>query len=144
MVQVIQVPKGDPRLKGFDSYVVFKRNNFNKSIIYQDKTQSAEEKLIGEHHEKCHIACRHAYGRDYKPTFSAPVKREIRTHPLYKFYSKEYSNQKVPEEVYCEMYAWSKSGAVPKTWRERKFARKYPKTNEFMKKEMDSKTGLRW
>ena len=145
-VRVVQVKKEDPRLKGFDSYLHLNRANFDKSTIYQDKDQSAEQKRIGVYHEKAHVACRKAYGRDYKPTFSKPVNKEIKKLGLYKEYSETYSKINMPEEVYCELYAQVKGDrrqALARTWRQEKFAKRYPKTHAFMKN-MDKETGLRW
>jgi len=139
MTKVIEVPKGDKRLHGFDAYVDYK--NKNDAIIYNDKTQPAVQKRASVYHEKGHIACRQVWGKDKYVEWDKKSHNELKRFHWYKEMKEGHTHNRMPEEMLCELYGQYKAGLIKESdlkW----FAKKYPQSTENLKR-MAKETGLK-
>lgn len=122
MAKIIYVNKGDKRLRGFDSYAHYQSNT-----IYVKRGQSRIDTQSGIEHEKCHMRLRKAHPRTHI-RFSPTAEREMSNMSWWKTWKKDgtYNREKLPEEVFCELYGMLKSGQISRTEFRRKLQDKYP------------------
>jgi len=133
MPKIIEVSKNHKKLKiGKQQYVGMAY--YKENTIYVNKNLPKQEKLTTIYHEKAHLKLR----KLDKQKFRKDVIKELKKSALWKQMSKlHYRVEKIPEEIFCEIYGTLKSKEVP-IEHYKAFGCKYPKTykyfNNIMKK----------